>query len=247
MMTLLLAVTMQLALSEPAQGGRAEGDSTKIATAKGDLEIHPINHATFVMKWDGKTVFVDPVGGGDKFKACGKPDLILITDIHGDHLNPDTVKAVAGDAKIIAPAACVEKLAGVTATKLANGEKTKVGEIEIEAIPMYNLTPERKDRHTKGRGNGYVVTLGGKRVYISGDTEDIPEMRALKDIDLAFVCMNLPYTMEVEKAADAVLAFKPKIVAPYHYRGMDGMSDVAKFKTLVAKDKSIEVRLLKWY
>jgi L-ascorbate metabolism protein UlaG (beta-lactamase superfamily) len=220
--------------------------STKIATAKGDLEIHAINHATFVMKWDGKTVFVDPVGGGDKFKDCGKPDLILITDIHGDHMNPDTVKAVSTDqTKIIAPAAVAEKVAG--AAKLANGEKTKVGDIEIEAIPMYNLTPERKERHTKGRGNGYVVTLGGKRVYISGDTEDIPEMRALKNIDLAFVCMNLPFTMEVEKAADAVLEFKPKVVAPYHYRGQGGMSDVEKFKSLVAKDKTIEVRLLKWY
>ena len=99
----------------------------------------------------------------------------------------------------------------------------------------------------KGRGNGYVLTLGGKRVYISGDTEDTPEMRALKDIDLAFVCMSLPGTMEVEKAADAVLAFKPKVVAPFHYRNRDGMSDVAKFKELVAKDPSIEVRLLKWY
>jgi L-ascorbate metabolism protein UlaG (beta-lactamase superfamily) len=221
-------------------------DSTRIATAKGDLEVHPVNHATFVMKWDGKTVFVDPVGGGDKFKAFGKPDLILITDIHGDHMNPDTVKAVAAEGtKIVAPAAVAEKVAG--ASKLANGEKTKVGGIEIEAIPMYNLTPERKDRHTKGRGNGYVVTLGGKRVYISGDTEDIPEMRALKDIDLAFVCMNLPFTMEVEKAADAVLEFKPKVVAPYHYRGQGGLSDVEKFRSLISKDKSIEVRLLKWY
>ncbi len=237
-----MMMTLALALALLAQ------DSTRIATSKGDLEVHPINHATFVMKWDGKTVFVDPVGGGDRFKAFGKPDLVLITDIHGDHLNPDTVKAVATDAtKVVAPAACVEKLAGVAAAKLANGEKTKVGEIEIEAIPMYNLTPERKERHTKGRGNGYVVTLGGKRVYISGDTEDIPEMRALKDIDLAFVCMNLPYTMEVEKAADAVLQFKPKVVAPYHYRGMDGLSDVGKFKALVSKDPSIEVRLLKWY
>jgi L-ascorbate metabolism protein UlaG (beta-lactamase superfamily) len=236
MTTLLLAV---LALGQ---------DSTKIPTSKGDLEVVPINHATFVMKWDGKTVFVDPVGGGDRFKAHGKPDLILITDIHGDHLNPETVKAVAVEGTaIVAPAAVVEKLPGVKATPLANGAKTAVGEIGIEAIPMYNLTPERKERHVKGRGNGYVVTLGGKRVYISGDTEDIPEMRALQDIDLAFVCMNLPFTMEVERAADAVLAFKPKVVAPYHYRGQNGLSDVEKFKAIVAKNPAIEVRLLKWY
>jgi len=225
--------------------------SDKIATSKGDAEIVPIEHATFVLKWDGKTVFVDPVGGGDRFKDCGKPDLILVTDIHGDHLNADTLKAVAAaETKIIAPAAVVEKLGDeekAKAVKLANGEKTKVGEIEVEAIPMYNLTEERKQFHTKGRGNGYVVTLGGKRLYISGDTEDIPEMRKLKDIDAAFVCMNLPFTMEVEKAADAVLEFKPKVVYPYHYRGRPAVSDVGKFKELVAKDKSIEVRLLKWY
>ena len=99
---------------------------------------------------------------------------------------------------------------------------------------MYNLTPERKNMHTKGRGNGYVVTMGGKRIYISGDTEDIPEMRELKNIDVAFVCMNLPYTMDVDHAADAVLAFKPRLVYPYHYRGKEQMSDVEQFKKLVA-------------
>ena len=101
--------------------------------------------------------------------------------------------------------------------------------------------------HEKGRGNGYVVTVDGKRIYISGDTEDIPEMRALKNIDYAFVCMNLPYTMTVEQAASAVLEFKPKVVFPYHYRGTGGFSDTAKFKELVGKDKSIEMRMLKWY
>jgi L-ascorbate metabolism protein UlaG (beta-lactamase superfamily) len=238
MTTLLLALLLQ--------------ETTTIATAKGDLVVHPVNHATFVMKWDGKTVFVDPVGGGDRFKAFGSPDLVLITDLHGDHLHPETVAAVAGPGTtIVAPAAVVEKLGAAEkakAVQMANGE-TRVFAlgVEVRTVPMYNLTPERKDRHVKGRGNGYVVTLGGKRVYISGDTEDIPEMRALKDIDLAFVCMNLPYTMEVEKAADAVLEFKPKVVAPYHYRGMGGMSDVGKFKALVSKDPSIEVRLLKWY
>jgi L-ascorbate metabolism protein UlaG (beta-lactamase superfamily) len=239
MLTLALALALTQATSD------------KIATAKGDLEIHPVEHATFVLKWDGKTIFVDPVGGGDRFKDFGKPDLVLVTDIHGDHLHADTLKAVAApETRILAPAAVIEKMGDgekAKAAKLANGEKTKVGEIEVEAVPMYNLTEERKSFHTKGRGNGYVLTLGGKRVYISGDTEDIPEMRGLKDIDAAFVCMNLPFTMEVEKAADAVLQFKPKVVYPYHYRGRPAMSDVGKFKELVAKDKSIEVRLLKWY
>ncbi len=220
-----------------------------IKTDKGDLTVHPIQHATLVLKWGGKTIFVDPTTGGDAFKEHGKADLILVTDIHGDHFDPKTLAAVRSpEAMLIAPAAVAEKMgadkAGVTV--LANGETATCGDIKIEAIPMYNLTPERKNNHTKGRGKGYVLTIGGKRIYISGDTEDIPEMRGLKDIDAAFVCMNLPYTMDVDHAADAVLAFKPKIVYPYHYRGKE-MSDVEKFKSLVAKDKSIEVRLLKWY
>jgi L-ascorbate metabolism protein UlaG (beta-lactamase superfamily) len=220
-----------------------------LKTDKGDLTIFPIHHASFVMKCGGKTIFVDPATGGDAFKEQGKADLILITDIHGDHFDPKTLAVVRSpESMLVAPAAVAEKMgadkSGVTV--LANGETASCGDIRIEAIPMYNLTPERKNFHTKGRGNGYVLTIGGKRVYISGDTEDIPEMRGLKDIDAAFVCMNLPYTMDVEHAADAVLAFKPKVVYPYHYRGKD-MSDVEKFKSLVAKDRSIEVRLLQWY
>jgi L-ascorbate metabolism protein UlaG (beta-lactamase superfamily) len=128
-------------------------------------------------------------------------------------------------------------------TVLANGETKSVKGVSIEAVPMYNTTPERLQYHTKGRGNGYVVTLGGKRVYISGDTEDIPEMRALKNIDVAFVCFNLPYTMTEEQAASAVRDFAPKIVYPYHYRG----SDIAKFKKLVGNDAGIEVREGSWY
>ena len=220
-----------------------------IKSEKGDITITPVEHATFVIKWDGKTIFVDPTTGGDAFKKHGAADLILVTDIHGDHFDPKTLAAVRTPASmLIVPAVVAEKLGADkgNATVLPNGEKAKCGEIGIEAVPMYNLTPERKNNHTKGRGNGYVLTLGGKRIYISGDTEDIPEMRGLKDIDAAFVCMNLPYTMDVDHAADAVLAFKPKVVYPYHYRGKE-MSDVEKFKSLVAKDKAIDVRLLKWY
>src|SRR5690606_35682669 len=131
---------------------------------------------------------------------------------------------------------------------LSNGEQSSLKNVQIEGIPMYNLREEALKFHEKGRGNGYVLTLGGKRVYISGDTEDIPEMRQLKNIDIAFVCMNLPYTMTVESAASAVLDFKPKKVYPYHYRGTEGLSDVETFKTLVNQgDKSIEVVQLDWY
>ena len=217
-----------------------------LKTEKGDLTIAPIEHATFVMKWNGKTIFVDPTKGADAFKEFGKPDLILVTDIHGDHFDPKTLGPVrAPESVVIVPAAVAEKMGADkgNAKVLANGEKTKVGDIEVEAVPMYNLTPERKDFHTKGRGNGYVVALGGKRIYISGDTEDIPEMRALKNINVAFVCMNLPYTMDVNQAASAVREFRPRIVYPYHYRG----SDVEKFKSLVGNDRGVEVRLRDWY
>jgi L-ascorbate metabolism protein UlaG (beta-lactamase superfamily) len=229
----------------------AELTGDRIATDDGALVIHPIGHATFVMGWKDKGIYVDPVGGAGAFEGLPRPNLILITDIHGDHLNADTVQAVRTDATaIIAPAAVAEKLPEAlrkATTVLANGKKTEAAGIEVEAIPMYNLTKERLKFHTKGRGNGYVVTLGGKRVYISGDTEDIPEMRKLKNIDAAFVCMNLPYTMSVDRAADAVLEFQPKIVYPYHYRGQGGFSDVKEFQRLVGKNKDIEVRLLQWY
>lgn len=120
--------------------------------------------------------------------------------------------------------------------------------ISIKAIPMYNLREEALKFHTKGRGNGYVLDINDERIYISGDTEDIPEMRNLKNIDKAFVCMNLPYTMPIESAASAVLDFKPKTVYPYHYRGSDGLSNINLFKEIVNKeDKSIDVQLLGWY
>ncbi len=217
----------------------------RISSEKGDIQIQPLNHATFTLEWDGKKLFVDPVGGAQRFK--GAPDVILVTDIHGDHLNADTLKAVSReDTQIVAPQAVADQLPPALKSRtivIANGESKEVQGIGIQAIPMYNLTPDRLKFHAKGRGNGYVITLGGKRIYISGDTEDIPEMRGLKNIDVAFVCMNLPYTMTVEQAASAVKEFKPKIVYPYHYRG----SDTEKFKKLVSEDSGVEVRLRDWY
>ncbi len=217
----------------------------KIKTAKGDLEVHPVRHGTVVFKWNGKTVFVDPVGSAALFKPYGVPDLVLVTDIHGDHFNKGTLEAIVKDKTVVitpeAVAALVPEGLKKRITTLANGKSVEKLGVKIEAVPMYNLTAARLRFHNKGRGNGYVMTFGGKRVYVSGDTEDIPEMRALKNIDAAFVCMNLPYTMTPEQAADAVREFKPKVVYPYHYRG----SDTAQFKKLVG-DAS-EVRLRDWY
>ncbi len=222
-----------------------EGDV--FTTSQGDLIIQPINHATFVMAWAGKLIYVDPVGGAERFEGLPRPDVILVTDIHGDHMSEDTVTAIAQmDTVIVAPKAVSDALplALKTATRVvANGETVNVEGIGIEAIPMYNITPDRLQYHAKGRGNGYVLTMGGKRVYIAGDTEDVPEMRQLRDIDIAFVPMNLPFTMTVEQAASAVREFKPRVVYPYHSRN----SDVNEFARLVGTDVGVEVRLRNWY
>jgi len=216
------------------------------------VEIIPISHATAVLQWNDVTIYIDPVGGAEAFEGQQKPDLILITDIHGDHFSVETLEALDTEkAKIMVPQAVADKMPDNFTPQidvLNNGDSKERYDIKIEAIPMYNLREEAKDFHTKGRGNGYVLNMGDERVYFSGDTEDIPEMRNLKDIDIAFVCMNLPYTMTEESAAEAVLAFKPKQVYPYHYRGKPDVSDVAKFKKLVnAGNADIEVVQLDWY
>ena len=223
------------------------GDS--VPTKDGDLIIHPINHASLALGWKGLVVYADPAGEAKKFEGLPHPDVIVVTDIHGDHLSGETLKSVVGEkTAIVVPPAVAESKSMPPELRsrlviLRNGETNTVAGLTVEAIPMYNLTPARSKFHTKGRGNGYILTFGDKRVYLSGDTEDIPEMRSLKNIDVAFVCMNLPYTMTVEQAASAVRDFRPKIVYPYHYRG----SDVAKFKELVGSDLGIDVRLRDWY
>jgi L-ascorbate metabolism protein UlaG (beta-lactamase superfamily) len=154
-------------------------------------------------------------------------------------------------AKLIVPQAVADQLPASYRDRLVilkNGSSTTVLDITISALPMYNLPESSDSRHTKGRGNGYVLEMGGKRIYISGDTEDIPEMRQLKNIDVAFICMNLPYTMDIDQAASATLEFQPGIVYPYHFRGQGGLNDVEGFRKLVeAGGKRIDVRLRNWY
>lgn len=217
-----------------------------------DVEIIPISHATAILNWNNKVLYIDPIGGMKAFKDKPQPDIILVTDIHGDHLNAETLEAVSQENTVlIVPAAVAAELPNSLTGKaitLNNGETTVQSGFSIEAIPMYNLPESEDSFHTKDRGNGYVIESGGKRVYIAGDTEDILEMRNLKDIDTALIPMNLPFTMTVESAADAVLDFQPKRVYPYHYRGKDGLSDIVKFKKLVnAGNSNIEVVQLNWY
>ncbi len=212
-------------------------------TSAGAVKITPLYHASTLIEAGGKIIYLDPAKPA-KLGGSPKADLILITDIHGDHMDPASIAEIskAGTEILAAPAV----VATVTSAKpIANGESKTWQGWTIEAIPAYNLTRgpvPGKLFHDKGRGNGYVLTYGGVRFYFSGDTEGVPEMRALKNIDVAFVCMNLPYTMPPEEAGDAVKAFHPKVVIPYHYHG----SDLAVFKKGL-EDTGIEVRLLDWY
>lgn len=230
----------------------AFAQSDEIKTNKGNLTITPVLHGTVAFQWNGVTVFVDPYGGADLFREMPAPDVVFITDIHGDHLNQETLDGLdLSKASLVVPQAVADQLPEAMKAKakvLANGESSELKGLKIEALPMYNLPESSESRHTKGRGNGYIINFGGQRIYISGDTSDIPEMRNLKDINVAFVCMNMPYTMSVEQAADAVTDFKPAIVYPFHYRGQGGLADVDKFKELVnAEAKNVDVRLRKWY
>lgn len=220
--------------------------------AEPTLEITPVEHASAVLQWGGLTIYMDPVGDLARFSGQQPPDLILITDIHWDHFSLETLKALeTQNATVVVPQAVADEIpadSGLKVEVMANGESRELQGVGIEAVPMYNLREEALEFHEKGRGNGYVLTLGGERIYFSGDTEDIPEMRALEDIDKAFVCMNLPYTMTVERAADAVIEFKPLEVYPYHYRGSPEVSDVKRFKELVnTGDPNIKVVQLDWY
>ncbi len=231
-------------------GQRPTADSFK--TKKGDLVVQPILHGTLVMQFNEKIIYIDPYGGAEAFAGIAKPDLILITDIHGDHLNEKTLDAInTKGVKIIAPQAVADQISEKYKDQmvvLANGENSKQFGVNIAAIPMYNLPVVADAKHVKGRGNGYLLEMGKKNVYVSGDTAGIEEMRNLNNIDIAFVCMNLPYTMDIQEAASAVLDFKPGIVYPYHYRGNPDMSDTAAFKKIVNdQDADIEVRLRNWY
>ena len=207
------------------------------------IEVVPIYHASLVLKWNGKAIYVDPWSQG-KYEGQPKADLILITDIHQDHLDLPQIAAVRkSETIIIAPLAVQSSIA--EAQFLKNGEATEVLGIRITALPAYNMKrgpSAGQFYHPKGRGNGYLIEMSGKRIYISGDTECIPEMKQLTNIDIAFLCMNLPYTMPPEEAAQCVNEFRPKVVYPYHYRG----SDLEVFKKAVTAP-GVEVKLVNWY
>lgn len=233
----------RLAIAMALFAGSAFGAPTQdFSTSAGVLKLTPIQHASLMIEAGGKVLYLDPAMGD--FEGRPQADYILITDIHGDHMSPEIVsKLKKPSTEIVAPQAVAAKIPGTMV--IAYGQTKELGPFKVEAVPAYNLKrgpAPGKLYHDKGRGCGYVLTYGGKRFYFSGDTEAIPEMKALKNIDVAFVCMNLPYTMTPEEAAEAVRAFHPAIVYPYHYMG----SDLSVFKKAL-DGTGIEVRLLDWY
>jgi L-ascorbate metabolism protein UlaG (beta-lactamase superfamily) len=222
--------------------------SDTVPAAGGDIRITPIMHASLQIEHGGTVIHVDPWGRADYSRA--KPaDLILVTDIHSDHLDPDQIARIRKiGAPVVMPAAARDAVGDnvpAPTVIMANGDTRTIAGVSIEAVPMYNLArgPKPGDVfHPKGRGNGYIVTLGGKRLYIAGDTECTPEMKAVRNIDVAFVPMNLPYTMTASEAAEGVKALQPKIVYPYHYQGQNLEEFV---EALMGQE--IEVRLGAWY
>lgn len=220
-----------------------EGDA--IDTPDGKLVIHPVQHASLVLGWHDQAFYIDPVGGADLYKGLPAATAVIITHGHPDHFDVPTLQAIAvGGIPLIVTKEVFDKLPAelqANAKAMANGDEGMLNAISIAAIPAYNTSPDKQQYHPQGVGNGYLLKFGGKIVYIAGDTEGTPEMQALKNIDIAFVPMNLPYTMSVEDAAKAINAFKPAIVYPYHYKG----SDVSKLDALV--EDTTEVRLGKWY
>jgi L-ascorbate metabolism protein UlaG (beta-lactamase superfamily) len=234
----LSAILLVFAASLPAQSSfktdyfKADGDS---------LGITFIGHGTLMLSYGGKVIHIDPVGRSADYTTLPKADLVLVTHEHGDHLDPDAIAKISKEGiQIILPEESARQLG--RGTVLKNGESKSIVGFGIEAVPAYNLVHKRDNGqpyHPKGRGNGYVITVGKLRVYVAGDTENTPEMKALKNIDIAFLPMNLPYTMTPAMVVDAAKAFRPKILYPYHY----GDTNVEELIALMKGEKGIEVRI----
>jgi len=228
-------------------GGEKKAETEKkfeediVKTDTGDLKITFIRHGTLMFEYGGKVIHVDPWSQLADYSKLPKADLVLVTHEHGDHLDTKAIGIIRQEqTKVVLTKACAEKVPGGMVMK--NGDVLTVLGLKIEAIPAYNIVHKRSNGqafHPKGRGNGYVITFGKTRVYVAGDTENVPEMKKLKKIDIAFLPMNLPYTMTPEMVADAAKAFEPKILYPYHY----GQTDPKLLESLLKDSEKIEVRI----
>lgn len=238
---LLLGLSLVCVAATMSTAAEQKFETDVIKTSKGDLAITFIGHATLMMSFGGKNIYVDPTTQIADYSNLPKADLIIITHEHSDHFDLkaiDQLKTVKTE--IVATETVAAKLKGIAIMK--NDEVKTIRGLEIKAVPAYNLVHMRSPGspfHPKGIGNGYVVTFGGKLIYIAGDTENIPEMSSLKNIDIAFLPMNLPYTMTPEMVAAAARSFQPKVIYPYHY----GNTDTGEIVELLKDDKNIEVRI----
>jgi len=214
-----------------------------IPTSRGDLKITFIGHGTLMFSFAGKIIHIDPVSREADYSNLPKASIILVTHEHGDHLDPKAIEMLSTEkTALILTQKCVEKASITGGIVMKNGDIQTVQGITIEAVPAYNIEHMRSKGipfHPKGEGNGYILTLGSKRIYVAGDTENTPEMKALRDIDIAFLPMNLPYTMTPEMVADAAKAFLPKILYPYHY----GQTDTSEIIELLKDVEGVEVRI----
>ena len=237
----VLFLLLLSSLLPPTPAGQKAMQEDTIQTSTGDLVITFIGHGTLMFEHGGKVIHVDPVGREGDYKALPDADLILVTHEHGDHLDMEAIKEILKDGTVIVGSrSCEGRLNG--AVVMENGEDTDAAGYRIEAVPAYNIAHMRSEGqpyHPKGNGNGYIVTFGDTRVYVAGDSENTPEMKALEDIDVAFLPMNLPYTMTPEMVADAARAFRPRILYPYHF----GETDTNQLVALLAGETGIEVRV----
>jgi L-ascorbate metabolism protein UlaG (beta-lactamase superfamily) len=214
-----------------------------LPTSSGDLAITFLGHGSLLLVFKGMNIYVDPFGKVADYSKLPKADLVLATHEHGDHLDPQALSSIRTDKTLLVlTEACAQQTTG--GLVMRNGDMQTVAGLHIEAAPAYNIVHKREDGHPfhpKGAGNGYVLTFGDTRLYVAGDTENTPEMKALKNIAIAFLPMNLPYTMTPEMVAEAAKAFRPRILYPYHY----GDTDVSKLVELLKGEKEIEVRIRK--
>jgi L-ascorbate metabolism protein UlaG (beta-lactamase superfamily) len=212
-----------------------------IPTSAGDLKITFLGHETLMLTFDEKIFHVDPFSKVADYARLPKADVILITHEHRDHLDPEAMSSVrTTKTEVVLTETCAKQVKG--GTVMRNGDVHTVQGVRVEAVPAYNLVHKRETGqpfHPQGVGNGYILTFGDKRVYVAGDTENIPEMSELQDIDCAFLPMNLPYTMTPDMVADAAKAFQPKILYPYHFSD----TDTSKLVDLMQDQKGIEVRI----
>lgn len=235
---LVVVLLMGFSLQATAQ---QEFESDVFQTSEGELKITFIGHGTLMFTFGGKIIHIDPYKRVADYSQLPKADLILITHEHGDHLDPDVVSMIRkSTTEIVLTQKCAERVEGGIIMK--NGDRKTVMGLNIEAVPAYNIVHMRGGNmpfHPKGIGNGYIITFGKTRVYVAGDTENTPEMKALENIDIAFLPMNLPYTMSPEMVADAAKAFKPKVLYPYHY----GQTETSQLVELMKGIPDIEVRI----